>query len=103
MFSQLPNYSLLSVSISATDQSVISASSALCTLIALLFALLTLVDSQHRIRLDRLDGRKPVLYRYRDAAGQKVWRGIKSLRCWGGGRGREASGDERQPLLSDDR
>ncbi|CAD6567355.1 MAG: hypothetical protein TREMPRED_003558 [Tremellales sp. Tagirdzhanova-0007] len=37
---------------------MIAASSALSTLVALLFALTTLVDSQHRIRLDRLDSRR---------------------------------------------
>jgi hypothetical protein len=78
---------------------VISASSALCTLIALLFALSTLVDSQHRIRLDRLDSRKPIFYRLRDAAGQKIWRGVRRLACCG----RRSVSDEREPLLAEAR
>lgn len=96
MSSQVPSCADASVKLT---QPVISASSALCTLIALLFALLTLVDSQHRIRLDRLDSRKPVFYRYRDAAGTTIWRSVRSLRCWGRDRGHVAT--EREPLLAD--
>ncbi|WVR04324.1 hypothetical protein IAU60_001324 [Kwoniella sp. DSM 27419] len=79
---------------------MISASSALCTCLALFFALTTLVDSQCRLRPDRLDSRKPLFYRYRDAAGEKLWKGIKGLKCWG----KRVNGeDERTGLLSDGR
>lgn len=77
---------------------MISASSALCVLFALVFALSTLVDNNHRIRSDRLDSRKPVFYRWRDDAAMKVWRGIRRLRCWGG-RLEKGTDDERRGLL----
>ncbi|WWC59062.1 uncharacterized protein I303_101609 [Kwoniella dejecticola CBS 10117] len=77
---------------------MISASSALCVLLALFFSLTTLVDSRCRIRLDRLDSRKPVFYRYRDAAGEKTWKGIKRLRCWG--RRESGTEEERRGLLN---
>ena len=58
---------------------VIAASSALSTLVALLFALTTLVDSQHRIRLDRLDSRKPAFYARRDQLARDIWRWVSGL------------------------
>lgn len=76
---------------------MISASSALCTCLALLFALLTLVDSSHRIRMDRLDSRRPLLYRWRDAGAAKVWRGMKKLVGRGGVE--KGSEEERRGLL----
>ncbi|WVW78877.1 hypothetical protein I302_100840 [Kwoniella bestiolae CBS 10118] len=76
---------------------MISASSALCTLLALFFSLTTLVDSRCRIRLDRLDSRKPIFYRYRDLAGEKIWKGLKGLKCWG--RKESGSEEERRGLL----
>ncbi|EIW68639.1 hypothetical protein TREMEDRAFT_31647 [Tremella mesenterica DSM 1558] len=75
---------------------MISASSALCTLGALVFALSTLVDSQHRIRPDRLDSRKPIMYRWRDSGLERVWKGVLSLKCWGREKGSE---EERRGLL----
>ncbi len=56
---------------------VISASSALCVFLAMLFALSTLVDAQHRIRLDRLDSRAPAFYRWRDDQARRAWTGVK--------------------------
>ncbi|WWC87291.1 uncharacterized protein L201_002179 [Kwoniella dendrophila CBS 6074] len=80
---------------------MISASSALCTLLALFFSLTTLIDSKCRIRVDKLDSRKPLLYRYRDSAGTKIWKGIKSLKWWG--RGERGTEEERRGLLDDSR
>ncbi|KAK4684718.1 UDP-glucose/iron transport system permease protein, partial [Tremellales sp. Uapishka_1] len=78
---------------------MISASSALSVLIALLFALTTLVDSNHRIRLDKLDSRKPAFYRWRDGLAEKVWNKLKGLKCWGREKGTE---EERRGLLNGD-
>ena len=78
--------------------SVISASSALCTLAALVFALSTIVDNHARIRPDRLDSRSPAFYRWRDGVFKKMVRGIKSLRCWGG-RVERGSEEERRGLI----
>jgi hypothetical protein len=76
---------------------------------AMLFALSTLIDSQHRIRLDRLDSRAPAFYRQRDALVKKVWSKTKAGgRAVGGvigqGKNRFSNGDgdgngERQRLL----
>ncbi|KAK8846652.1 hypothetical protein IAR55_005739 [Kwoniella newhampshirensis] len=76
---------------------MISASSALCTSLALIFALATLVDSSCRLRPDRLDSRKPAFYRYRDAAGQRALKLVKGLKCWGGRE--KGSNEERRGLL----
>ncbi|WWD00178.1 hypothetical protein V866_007087 [Kwoniella sp. B9012] len=76
---------------------MISASSALCTLLALFFSLTTLVDSRCRIRPDRLDSRKPIFYRYRDLAGERIWKGLKGLKCWG--RKQSGTEEERRGLL----
>ena len=67
---------------------------------SLVFALSILVDSQHRIRPDRLDSRKPLFYRYRDAAVTGTWKGIKRLQCWGREKGTE---EERRGLLDGQR
>jgi len=56
---------------------VISASSAFSVLLTIFFALSTLTDKQHRIRLDRLNAEKPLFYRWRDAAGAAVWNVIR--------------------------
>ncbi|OCF42086.1 hypothetical protein I317_04057 [Kwoniella heveanensis CBS 569] len=77
---------------------MISASSALCVLLALFFALTTLVDTQCRIRSDRLDARKPVFYRARDSVLEGVWNGIKKLKFWGRNKG-HGSEEERRGLL----
>ncbi|KAJ9105495.1 hypothetical protein QFC21_001866 [Naganishia friedmannii] len=81
---------------------MIAASSFLCVSATLVFALSTLVDGSHRIRMDRLDSRKPLFYRWRDQAGMAVWRGIKKSgrKVTGRGAGGEAgSEEERQGLL----
>jgi hypothetical protein len=74
---------------------MISASSALATLVSLFFSLTTLIDGRQRIRADRLDSRKPAVYRARDALIAKIVSGAKRLKCWGD-RGTE---DERRGLL----
>lgn len=56
---------------------VISASSAFSVLLTILFALSTLTDNQHRIRLDRLNAEKPLFYRWRDAFGFAIWKAVK--------------------------
>lgn len=81
---------------------MIAASSFLCVSATLVFALSTLVDASHRIRMDRLDSRKPLFYRWRDEAGKKVWRGIKTAGRKVTGKGARAeagSEEERQGLL----
>ncbi|WVQ83831.1 hypothetical protein IAT38_005975 [Cryptococcus sp. DSM 104549] len=79
---------------------MISASSALCTLLALFFCLTTLVDQRARLRPDRLDSREPLLYRWRDAAGEKVWgvlkKGLRSANCFK----ERGTAEERQGLLN---
>lgn len=75
---------------------VISASSALCTLFSLWFACTTVVDNKHRIRPDRIDSREPALYRWRDRNLDKLWRWIKSWRCFG----ERGTAEERQGLLN---
>lgn len=42
------------------------------------FALSTLIDGKHRIRLDRLDSRPPAFYRWRDAKAKELWATIKT-------------------------
>lgn len=76
---------------------MISASSALCTLAALIFALSVLCDSHHRIRPDRLDSRKPAFYRWRDGLLAKAWKGLKRMKCWG-----RDKGEERRGLLEEE-
>jgi hypothetical protein len=84
---------------------MISASSALCVFMAMLFALSTLIDSQHRIRLDRLDSRAPAFYRKRDALFKDLWSKIKTggravRGVVGHGKNRSSGSDsERQRLL----
>jgi hypothetical protein len=58
---------------------VISASSAFSVLLTIFFALSTLTDKQHRIRLDRLNAEKPLFYRWRDAVGTAIWRVFKKV------------------------
>ncbi len=77
---------------------MISASSALATIVALWFALTTLIDDRDRVRPDRLDARKPALYRWRDHTVERMWNWLTSFRCCGGReRGTE---EERRGLLS---
>lgn len=82
---------------------MIAASSFLCVSATLVFALSTLVDASHRVRMDRLDSRKPLFYRWRDEAGLKVWKGMKAAgrKITGkGGRAESGSEEERQGLLA---
>jgi len=58
---------------------VISASSAFSCLLTIFFALSTLTDKKHRIRLDRLNAEKPLFYRWRDAAGAAIWKVIRKV------------------------
>lgn len=81
---------------------MIAASSFLCVSATLVFALSTLVDASHRVRMDRLDSRKPLFYRWRDEAGMKIWRGLKAAgRKVSGKNARAEAGseEERQGLL----
>lgn len=79
---------------------MISASSALAAIVALWFALRTLIDERDRVRQDRLDSRKPAFYRWRDRTIQRVWNWFTSLRCCGGRKG--GTEEERRGLLSGD-
>lgn len=75
---------------------MISASSALCTLAALYFALTTLCDTHHRIRPERMTSAKPALYAYRDALFAKIWQGVKH---YAGGNSSRPAGEEGNALL----
>jgi len=79
---------------------VIAASSALSTLSALFFALTTLVDSHHRIRLDRLDARKPAFYAWRDRLAVELWKSISGL--WRNAPAEKPRGTELVGLLQPD-
>ena len=79
---------------------MIAASSALSTLVALFFALTTVVDSHHRIRLDRLDASKPAFYAWRDRQAGQVWRWISGL--WRSAPVHKAGGAEMVGLLRPD-
>ncbi|KAI5453888.1 hypothetical protein NCC49_004884 [Naganishia albida] len=82
---------------------MIAASSFLCVCATLVFALSTLVDASHRVRMDRLDSRKPLLYRWRDEAGSKLWKGMKAVgrKVTGkGGRAESGTEEERRGLLT---
>lgn len=76
---------------------VISASSALCTLLALFFCLTTLIDSRARLRPDKLHSKAPLLYRWRDAVGERIWNGLKRITFWG--RKERGTEEERRGLL----
>ncbi|ODN75298.1 hypothetical protein L202_06480 [Cryptococcus amylolentus CBS 6039] len=84
----------------ANVAAVISASSALCTLIALFFSLSTLVDGCVRIRSDRLTSEAPLLYRWRNEAGAKVLKVAKRVGGAVTGKKRESgTAEERRGLL----
>jgi hypothetical protein len=74
---------------------VIAATSTLAVVMSLFFACRTLIDDKHRIRVDRIDMRKPGFYRWRDATASKAWSVIR----WK----RRDSGGETQALLSGSR
>lgn len=76
---------------------MISASSALATLVALWFALTILIDDMDRVRPDRLDARKPAFYRWRDDLAERLWSKLKRMPCFGREHGTE---EERQGLLN---
>lgn len=76
---------------------MISASSALCTLLALFFCLTTLIDSRARLRPDKLHSKAPLLYRWRDAVGERIWNGLKRITFWG--RKERGTEEERRGLL----
>ncbi|WVQ76724.1 hypothetical protein IAR50_006398 [Cryptococcus sp. DSM 104548] len=84
-----------------TISTVISASSALCTLIALFFSLSTLVDSSVRIRSDRLTAEAPLLYRWRNEAGAKLWKGVKRVGAVVRGKKRDSGTEEERRGLLD--
>lgn len=74
---------------------MISASSALSTLAALFFTLTTLIDASDRIRTDRIDPRKPWMYRARDAFIEAVFGPIRGFF-----RGERGTEEERRGLLT---
>ncbi|TYJ54427.1 hypothetical protein B9479_004937 [Cryptococcus floricola] len=80
---------------------MISASSALCTLIALFFSLSTLVDGCVRIRSDRLTSEAPLLYRWRNEAGAKMWKVVKRVGGAVTGKKRESGTEEERRGLLD--
>ncbi|KAL1408472.1 hypothetical protein Q8F55_005284 [Vanrija albida] len=77
---------------------MISASSALCVLAAEYFALTTLVDGRQRVRSDRLDSRKPALYRAKDRLVASIEKGLRRVFCFG--KRESGTEEERQGLLS---
>ncbi|ODN96478.1 hypothetical protein L198_04192 [Cryptococcus wingfieldii CBS 7118] len=80
---------------------MISASSALCTLIALFFSLSTLVDGCVRIRSDRLTSEAPLLYRWRNEAGAKMWKVVARVGGAVTGKKRESGTEEERRGLLD--
>lgn len=74
---------------------MISASSALSTLAALFFTMSTLVDASARIRTDRIDPRKPLIYRARDAFIGAVFGPLRGLI-----KGERGTEEERRGLLT---
>lgn len=80
---------------------MISASSALATIVALYFALTTLIDEKDRVRPDRLDARKPAFYRWRDRNIERAWKGLKRL-PWCGWSREQGTEEEREGLLNGD-
>lgn len=77
---------------------MISASSALATIVALWFALTTLIDDKDRVRLDRLDARKPGFYRWRDRTIERAWNAARRLPCCG--KREHGTAEEREGLLN---
>lgn len=91
---------------------MISSCTALASIVTTVLALSVVVDSEHRIRSDRVDARQHVVYRARDqlvarvvvaveGAVGKGWRGLKR---WLGirGDGEERQEAEREMLLGHD-
>lgn len=84
---------------------MIAAATALASMLVTCFTLMVVVDSEHRIRNDRIDGRKHALWRARDHCGEvviawlKIWwvKSLDSVKKIGKGR-REAE-EGRQHLL----
>lgn len=58
---------------------MISASAALASIAITLFTLLVVVDSEHRIRSERIDKHDHFVWRARDRAISRVMRGVKGL------------------------
>ena len=58
---------------------MIAAATALASMLVTCFTLMVVVDSEHRIRNDRIDGRKHALWRVRDHYGEVA---IASLKGW---------------------
>lgn len=59
---------------------LISATTTLAVTISVAICLVVVIDSNHRLRPDRVSGEKPWMWRWRDNAGKAVWRGC--VFCW---------------------
>jgi len=55
--------------ISATTLLAVTMSSAICVMVV--------IDNNHRLRPDRVNGGKPWMWRIRDNIGRDIWRGCK--------------------------
>ena len=76
---------------------MLSASSALATIIAIVCTLAVCVDGQHRVRAERIDTRPYVLWRAMAIVGRALRSAARSA-CFGGRE--KVRGTEREPLLS---
>ncbi|KAH7904997.1 hypothetical protein BJ138DRAFT_1073132 [Hygrophoropsis aurantiaca] len=82
---------------------MISASTALASIVSTVLTLLVVVDAEHRVRPDRVDTRAHVVWRARAAAVRAVVQGVKGMACWTWGKkGVSGNGEaegERERLL----
>ncbi len=70
---------------------MISASTALASIVTTVLALALVVDGEHRVRSDRIDARKHVVWRARDDALARIGQWL--LTIWNGGlHGRHSAG-----------
>lgn len=84
---------------------MINSSTALASIVAVILVLLVVVDAECRLRIDRVDGSKPLIWQIRDNAVASAVNGVKGAFRWVFRRGgkpdaKPANGqDERTPLL----
>ena len=76
---------------------LINASTTLASILATVLALRVVVDSEHRVRTDRIDDRKATIWRAKDRAVGSVVDGIKLVgrAVWGMLAGRSEGGSRR--------
>lgn len=80
---------------------MISASTALASIFTTAAVFYVVVDGEHRIRSDRIDDRKHLIWRAREAGFRKVvwWAKRAMYWSWGKTRGKDGAREEREGLL----